>query len=99
MIAGFELNEKLKEDLILDYGASYAKTEFFKNGIGLIHEPFLETIVRWDKGYDVEKMYEGFHFILKEARNINKVAEMTQPVLETSLGRLQIVWGIFDLEK
>jgi hypothetical protein len=97
VIKGFKLNELLKNELVLKYGATYAKSEFFKNGTGIIHEPFLETIVRWEEETDVEVIYEALREVITSRIAISKIAEMTLPHIETSLGRPQIVWAIFEL--
>ena len=99
MIKGFKLNELLKNELVLKYGATYAKSEFFKNGTGIIHEPFLETIVLWEKNTDLSVISEALKEIVISRETINKIAEMTLPVVETSFGRPQIVWAIFNNEK
>jgi len=98
VIAGFELNEKLKEKLVSEYGAFDAVTHFFEKGVPLIPEPFSETIVRWEKDVDEEMFSKALQFIVLAKLGIDKVAEMTDPQLEISMGHPQVVWGIFDLE-
>lgn len=98
MIAGFELNEKLKETLVLQFSAFEAKSQFFKNGVTLIPEPFLETIVRWEKDVDEETFSKALQFIVLAKLDIDKVADMTDPQLEISMGHPQVVWATFDFE-
>jgi len=99
VIPGFKLNELLKEELVLKYEAKYAKTEFFKNGTLIVNEPFLETIVVWEKGTDLKILSNALKEVVTAREQINKIAEMTLPLLETSLGRPQLVWAIFNDEK
>lgn len=98
MVAGFELNEKLKEALVLECGAFEAVSQFFENGVPLMPEPFLETIVRWDKDIDDSMLSKALQIILLSKLEIDKVAEMLPPELEFSLGHPQMVWSIFDHE-
>jgi hypothetical protein len=98
MIAGFELNEKLKEKLVLECGAFEAKSIYFPNGVPLIPEPFLETIVRWDKDADDSVLAKALQVILLHTIEIDKLAEITPPELEFSLGHPQIIWSMFELE-
>jgi hypothetical protein len=98
MIAGFDLNEKLKEKLVLECGAFEAKTIYFPDGVPLIPEKFLETIVRWDKDVDDSFLAKALQIILLHSLEIDKIAEMTPPELEFNMSHPQIVWSIFELE-
>jgi hypothetical protein len=98
MILGFELNEKLKDTLVVEFSAFEGISQFFKKGVPLIPEPFLETTVRWDKDVDEEIFSKALEFIILSKKEINKIAEMTEPEFELKLGHPQIIWAIFNLE-
>ena len=98
MIAGFELNEKLKEILVQECEAFEAKSTYFPIGVPIIPEPFLETIVRWHKDVDDSFLGKALQIILLHSLEISKVAQFTPPELEFSLGHPQIIWSIFNLE-
>jgi hypothetical protein len=98
MIAGFELNEKLKDILVQECGAFEAKSIYFPNGVPIIPEPFLETIVRWHKDVDDSVLAKALQVILLHSIEINKLSEFTPPELEFSLGHPQMIWSMFDLE-
>jgi hypothetical protein len=100
MISGFDLNEKLKENLCLEFGAFEAISELFNDGVPLIPEMFLETIVKWDKDVDPKTIKKAFNFILIIKKSlIEHVADMSDPVLEFSFGHPQIIWSIFEKEQ
>lgn len=91
----FELNEELKEKLVLEYGAFFAKTTLFKDGVLLLPETFYETIVIWNKEtepYVIEKAAASVGYYKNE---INKNAEMTDLLFEHTLGRPSLLWSIF----
>lgn len=94
---GFELNEKIKDDLILEFGAVKAITRTFLNGVPIIPEPFLETIVYWD--YDVTDniLSKALTFILLCKLDVDKVCHMTNPQLELINDQPpQIIWSTFN---
>lgn len=91
----FQLNEKLKEELVLKYKAFEAKTTFYPNGVPIIPHPFYESIVRWHKDADEKMVARGMAKIWKYREKINKLCEMSDPVFETSLGHPQLIWAIF----
>ena len=91
----FELNEELKDKLVQDYGAFYAKTTFFKDGVLLLPEPFYETIVIWEKGVDAYLLEKSSALIGYYREEINKNSEMTQILFEYTLGRPSLLWSIF----
>jgi hypothetical protein len=92
----FELNEKLKEDLVMNYGAWEAKSTLFNQGVVIIPEKFLETIVRWEKDADEELMKKGIDKILDFKDEITKKCTMTDIQYETSYGHPQILWALFE---
>lgn len=91
----FQLNEKLKEELVLKYEAFEAKTTFYPNGVPIIPHPFYESIARWHKDADEKMVARGMAKIWKYREKINKLCEMSDPVFETSHGHPQLVWAIF----
>lgn len=91
----FQLNEKLKEELVLKYEAFEAKTVFHPNGFMIVPYPFYETIVRWHKDVDEKIMVKVMSKILRTRKTINDLCEMSMPTFETSYGHPQIVWAIF----
>jgi hypothetical protein len=99
MIDGFDLNEKLKETLVMQFSAFEAKSQIFNDGVPLIPEPFLETIVRWDKDVDPDLFAKALQFIVLAKLDIDKIADMTDPEIEISMGHPQVVWATFNLEE
>lgn len=91
----FELNEELKEKLVLDYKAFYAKTTFFKKGVLLLPEPFYETVVLWNKDVDTYIIEKAASLIGYYKQEIDENAEMTSILFEYSLGRPSLLWSIF----
>ena len=94
---GFELNEKLKENLVLEYKAKKALTRTFLNGVPIIPEPFLETIVTWNNDVDEITLSKALTFIMLAKIDIDKVCHMTNPQLEILNNRPpQIIWSTFN---
>jgi hypothetical protein len=91
----FQLNEKLKETLVLKYDAFEAKTTFYPKGFAIIPYPFYETIIRWHKDVDEKIMTKAMKKILRDRKNINDLCEMSMPTFETAYGHPQVVWAIF----
>jgi hypothetical protein len=91
----FELNEELKEKLVLNYEAKVARTTFFKDGVLLLPEPFYETMILWDEGVDVNVIKEAMFLIDEYKGKVNENSEMTDIIFEFSLGRPSILWSTF----
>jgi len=91
----FDYNESLKEELVLNFRAVYAKTTFFKNGVLLLPEPFYETIVVWDKTIDGYTLEKAASVVNKYRYDINEKSEMTDILFEYNLGRPSFLWSIF----
>ena len=91
----FQLNEKLKEELVLKYEAFEVKTIFYPTGFSIVPYPFYESIARWHKDVDEKILAKGMAKIWKYQEKINDLCEMSDPVFETSYGHPQIVWAIF----
>jgi len=96
VIEAFDLNEKLKETLVLEYEAYLAYSKYFENGVPLILEPFLETTVRWEKDVSDSIISKSLEVINLAKKAIDEKCDMTVPQLEYSLGHPQIVWAIFN---
>lgn len=95
----FELNEKLKEDLVINCGAWEAKSIIFKDGVVIIPEPFLETIVRWDKDTESELIAKGINKILDFKQKMDTRCFVTDVQYEVSYGHPQALWAIFKEEE
>ena len=91
----FEENEKLKDDLVMNFGVWEAKSKFFKKGVAIIPEPFLETIVRWDKDTESELIANGIKKILTFKVEMDKRCFVTDVQYETCYGHPQAVYAIF----
>lgn len=91
----FELNELLKDDLILNHGALQAKTLFFKKGVCLMPEPFYETSVLWEEETSIREIKDALNTFKKHREKINEIYYVSQPVLEYSLGRPVLIWSTF----
>jgi hypothetical protein len=91
----FELNEKLKEDLVLNCGVWEAKSIIFKKGVIIIPEPFLETTIRWEKDTDAVLIAKGINKILKFKEEMDLRCFVTDIQYETVYGHPQALWGIF----
>jgi len=92
----FELNELLKDDLVLNHGAIQAKTIFFKEGVTLMPEPFYETSVLWEKGISLEDLKKAFIAFQTHREKINNTeGYVSKPIFEYSLGRPNLLWSTF----
>jgi hypothetical protein len=91
----FELNEELKEKLVSDYGAFFARTTFFKEGVLLLPEPFYETIVVWHKETEPYLLEKAAALIGYYKQEIDENAEMTSILFEYNLGNPSLLWSIF----
>ena len=91
----FEENEKLKEDLVMSLSAWEAKSKYFDKGVLIIPEPFLETIVRWDKDSEPELISKAINKILNFKDEMDKRCFVTDVQYETSYGHPQLVYAIF----
>jgi hypothetical protein len=91
----FELNENLKDDLVLNHGAWEAKSLIFKSGVLIIPEPFLETIVRWDKDTEGSLIERAIAKICRFRMETQKRCYTTPPEYEVVYGHPQVIWTIF----
>ena len=79
----------------MNFEAWEAKSIIFKEGVLIIPEPFLETIVRWDKDTDSVVIAKGIKKILNMKKAFGDRCHMTDIQYETSYGHPQVVWAIF----
>lgn len=91
----FELNEILKDDLVLNHGAKQAKTIFFKEGVILIPEPFYENSVMWEEGTDTEILRKALITFFRHREKINEEYFLSEPLWEFSLKRPVLYWSAF----
>jgi hypothetical protein len=97
----FELNEKLKEELVLKYKAKSAKTTFHKKGTLLINQPYLETEIKWDKNtlyfeLGPENMKEIGELVRTTEAEVSKLGGyMTTPTVEHDKNFPMLVWAQF----
>jgi hypothetical protein len=91
----FEKNEKLKDEMILTYKAWEAKSKYFNQGVMIIPEPFLETVVRWDKDSDQDLIKKAINKILDFRDEMDKRCFVTDVQYETCYGHPQVVYAIF----
>jgi hypothetical protein len=95
-MTAFELNELLKDDLVLNHGAIEAKTIFFKEGVLLMPEPFYETSVLWERDTSMKELQEAFDTFNKYREKINNTdGYVSKPIFEYSLGRPNLLWSTF----
>ena len=106
MVGGniFNLNEKLKEDIVNFFQAYKAKTVYRETGVFMIFEPYLETEVYWDltsfKGLRGDILEEFTDMILDAQEEVIKLGgQMTDPVFEKHPNNMLLVWGTFDTKK
>jgi hypothetical protein len=95
----FEENEKLKETLVLETGAFEAKSTYYKDGVSMIPDSFLKTIVRWDKDVDESQIKKAINLILIFNQNILDRCFMTDIQYDIIYDHPQLFWGIFKDEE
>lgn len=91
----FEINENLKEDLVLNHKATYAITTFYKGGDFLISEPFYETVVMWHNGADIKTMKNAVKTIIKYKEDILKISFMSEIILDFYDGIPYLIWNVY----
>lgn len=97
----FDINERVKEDLVNYFAAHKAKTVFRKTGNFLITEPYLETEIFWESpkvfksiNNDIfDEMADMLHEAKIEVANLG--GQMTEPIFELHSGRPIMVWAMF----
>jgi len=103
----YDYNEKLKETIVQNFSANYAKTTYFEDH-PLIPVPFYETEIRWnnfcfyfkDQVPDIEKCLEE---AIEEIAKMNDVLteekigfKIGEPSIESSLGVPKLFYIIID---
>lgn len=91
----FDINEELKERMVMDCGAEYAKTVFHENGLQLIPEPFYETVVFWRGLPNKQLVNRIIDVLMPYYEEINKDSEMTEALFEMVNGGFVITWSTF----
>lgn len=94
----FELNEKLKEKLVLHYKAKQAITTHYPYGMTFMPERFFETIVYWDKDIDVKSIEKAIKEVEENIPFFNKYVYFDGPIYQESSGGPTMVWALFDKE-
>jgi hypothetical protein len=94
----FQLNEKLKEILVLEYKAYEAKTTFYSFGTFLLPEPFYETIIKWPKDLNNIDYKKIENVILKTKQKLNKFCYFEGPLYEETSYYSGFVWALFHKE-
>lgn len=79
----------------MNYGAWEAKSTIFKDGVTIIPDPFLETIVRWEKDTEPQIIEKGIRKLFDFKDEIDKRCFMTDVQFETSYGHPQVIWALF----
>ena len=79
----------------MNYGAWEAKSIIFKEGVAIIPEPFLETMIRWDKDTESSLIAEGIKKILVFKQEMDARCFVTDVQYEVSYGHPQALWAIF----
>lgn len=108
MDKAFLLNEKLKEELVLNSKAAYAHTTLYPKGLnsipfiakifgpGAVDEvPYYETCVGWPPTAEGEDIENALNYINFYSKKINKVATMTDIIEEENAKGIYFVWAIF----
>lgn len=95
----FEENEKLKEEIVLQTGAFEAKSIYYKDGVSIMPDSFLKTIVRWDKDVDDSQIKKAINLILDFNEKILNRCFMTDVQYDIIYDHPQLFWGIFKDEE
>ena len=95
MIA-FNLNEKLKEDLILNYQAKRAETTHYPNGMMFIPERFFETMVYWDSKVEEQVIENALDVIEKSKKDLEPYCYFDGPMVQNENKKIIIIWALFD---
>lgn len=104
----FLLNEKLKDELVLNCKAKYAHTTFCPNGLNgipfivdvigqdLVDDvPYYETCAVWPTNTEGEDLENALNCIDFYSKKINKIAIMTDIIEEHHLNGICFTWAIF----
>jgi hypothetical protein len=89
----FAINEKIKDEMLLNHKAFFAKTIFLSAGAVILPEPFYETTVLWDKEEDIETIQKAVKSTSKLQKKLKD--HMTEMIFEYNLGHPALVWATF----
>jgi hypothetical protein len=89
----FAINEKIKDEMVLNHKAFFAKTIFLSAGALILPEPFYETTVLWDKEENMETIHKAIKGTLKYQKKLKD--HMTEIIFEYNLGHPALVWATF----
>ena len=97
----FQINENVKESLVLNFAAKKAKTVYHKNGSIYLSDPFLETEITWESIDDFRSLS------MEEATKLGSLlrdlqfkvtdlgGQMTPPMFEYIKKSPTLVWAQF----
>jgi len=91
----FELNEELKERLVLECDSFFTKTKYFDEGVLMMPEPFYETIALWKPDVSIGTMKHALKIIKAYQKKQEEQFFMTDPVFEYNNNHPAFVWAIF----
>ena len=97
----FEINEKIKEEMVLGFFANKAKTTLHKNGSYYLSDPFLETEITWESRKDFQKISlkraeEMGDLLRKLQADVSELGgQMTPPMFEFHKDVPLLVWAQF----
>lgn len=98
----FQINEKIKEDMVSFFAAHKAKSVYREKGSFLLDEPFLETEIFWEsaevfKGVNGDILNEMADMLFDASQEVKKLGgQMTEPYMEVHAGGVPVmVWGLF----
>jgi hypothetical protein len=89
----FEINEILKEELVLNHQSFFTKSVFLSSGGLLLPEPFYETKALWQKNVEKQTLTNAYKIIQKYQRELGD--QMTEAIFEYSNGYPSMVWATF----
>lgn len=108
MNKAFLLNEKLKEELVLNCKAKYTHTTYYPEGLNgipfivnvigqdLVDDvPYYETCAVWPSNAQGEDLENALSCIDFYSKKINKVAVMTDIIEEEHPNCIHFTWAIF----
>ena len=95
-VTGFELNERLKERCV-EMGADIALTQFFKDGVPIMPEPFYETSIEFPTETTTNVIAAAYQMILGYKYVFDQQYFFTDPLLEQNneKKKMRIVYAIF----
>jgi hypothetical protein len=95
-MTGFELNEKLKEQVVL-LGVEYAVTQRFEKDVTGIQEPFYETTLMFPIDATTIKISEIFMIIIGYKNIFDHDYLFIEPIIERIGKKISLVYAIFPL--